>query len=149
MEYFFPAASLLWCCAFGNTLSLHGHSSCLSGWKGGVSSKSLALTWPRNTTSSPCPFRPRGGNAFQLLQTMANIKLLSQLLELAKYIIRHHDFLYMTSDQGTHFTTKVRRQAHAHRISCRYLVRSKRSHRRLSGTAYGRPICGTNWETAL
>lgn len=72
---------------------------------------------------------------------MANIKLLSQLQELAKYIIHHHDFLYMTSDQGTHFTTKeVRQQAHAHRISCPYLVRSNRSRRRLSGTAFGRPI---------
>lgn len=134
--------------------------SLLLGWVG-LASMFLALTWPPQTLFLPhCPFRTRGGDAFQLLQIMANPKLWSQLHELAKYIIHCHRFPHnITSDQGTHFTAKeVRQQAYAHGIYCSYLARMvghhtedpllapNRQHRESSG--FYVMGCGIHFDTA-
>ena len=58
--FFFPDSSLLGCYAFANSW-VPPQPQLLLGWVGLASSLTLALTWPGNTVSSPCPFRPSGG----------------------------------------------------------------------------------------
>lgn len=52
----------------GAILFLHGHHSCWSGWEEAASSKSLALTWPRNTIFSPFPFQTQGWSCLPAIE---------------------------------------------------------------------------------
>lgn len=128
LDYFFPDSSLSGCCASGKGCVLLC-PSCWHGWDLPSLCLSLSLG-PETLFLLPCPFRTRGVDAFQLLQMMVNLKLLSQLHELAKYIIHCRGFPHITSDQGTHFTAKeVRQQAYANGIYCSYLARSSQPDR--------------------